>query len=99
MTPPSTPTADAIRFPVAGMVCGSCVARITRAVKRLDGVSAVRVDLRREVVTVRRESARVSDADLAAAVAAAGYEADLSGAVAVDVEETRGLLDRLFGRV
>jgi Cu+-exporting ATPase len=80
------------------MVCGSCVSRITRAVKRLDGVSGVRVDLGRETVTVRLERASVSDATLAAAVAEAGYEADLASAVLVPVEDVAGPLARLVRR-
>lgn len=76
---------EAIRFPVAGMTCGSCVNRITGAVRRLDGVTKVSVDLRNETATVRREPALVSNADLAAAVV-------------VPHDEPHGLLDRLLHR-
>ncbi len=72
------PATETVRFPVRGMTCGSCVSRITRAVRQLDGVTKVHVDLRRETVTVRREPALVSDAALAATVEAAGYRADLA---------------------
>ena len=89
---------ETIRFPVAGMTCGSCVNRITRTVQRLDGVTRVRVDLRRETATVRREPALVSNADLAGAVADAGYTADLAAAVVVPHDEPHGLLDRLLHR-
>ena len=71
------------------MTCGSCVNRITRAVRKLDGVSKVHVDLRRETATVRREPALVSNAALAAAVAEAGYEADLDAAVVVETASAR----------
>lgn len=90
--------AEAIRFPVAGMTCTACVNRITRAVRRLDGVSKVDVDLRHETATVRREPALVTNEALAAAVKEAGYEADLSAAVIVPMAETRGLLGRLLSR-
>ncbi len=93
MTEPET-----IRFPVAGMTCGSCVSRITRAVRRLDGVTKVDVDLRGETATVRREPALVSNAALAAAVAEAGYEANLEAAVVVPAAEARTFRERLFGR-
>lgn len=102
MTPstPPDPGLEAIRFPVAGMVCGTCAGRITRAVTRLDGVSGVHVDLEGETVTVRRERASVSDAALVAAVAAAGYEADLASAVPVALDRAaRGPLARLLGRL
>lgn len=74
-------TVETIRFPIAGMTCGSCVSRITRAVRRLDGVTKVSVDLRTETATVRREPALVSNAVLEAAVIGAGYEANLTAAI------------------
>jgi Cu+-exporting ATPase len=87
-----------IRFPVAGMTCVSCVGRITRAIARLDGVRHVHVDLRRETATVVRERASVSDAALAAAVAGAGYDADLASAEVLPATRRPNLLDRLRGR-
>jgi copper chaperone CopZ len=74
------------------------VVRITRAIRKLDGVTSVDVDLRRERATVRREPALVSNAALAAAVTEAGYEADLDAAVTVPPSDRRGLLDRMLGR-
>jgi Cu+-exporting ATPase len=94
----SSPTLETIRFPVRGMTCGSCVNRIIRAVGKLDGVTKVRVDLRQETATVRREPALVSNAVLAAAVAHAGYEADVDAAVLVPPGADRSFLDRLFRR-
>ena len=89
---------ETIRFPVAGMTCASCVNRITRALRKVDGVTKVSVDLRHETATVRREPALVSNAALAAAVAAAGYQADLAAPLVVPTAESRGLFERLLGR-
>ncbi len=97
MSTPS-PTAETIRFPVTGMTCGSCVNRIMRTLGKIDGITKVRVDLRRETATVAREPALVSNAALAAAVAAAGYTADLDAAVIVPPASDRSFLDRLLGR-
>jgi Cu+-exporting ATPase len=80
------------------MTCGSCVNRIMRAVQKLDGVTKVSVDLRKETTTVRREPALVSNAMLATAVAAAGYEADVDAAVLLPPGSDRSFLDRLLGR-
>ncbi|MBI2764103.1 MAG: heavy-metal-associated domain-containing protein [Chloroflexi bacterium] len=80
------------------MICGACVSRITRALRKVDGVTKVYVDLQRGTATVRHEPARVSNAALAAAVAEAGYEADLSAAVPTPDAATRSLLDRLLRR-
>ena len=95
-TPPS---AETIRFPVSGMTCSSCVNRITRAVRKLDGVTRVAVDLRRETATVSREPALVSNAALAAAVAEAGYEADLTAAVTISPDQRQGFVARLLRAV
>jgi len=87
-----------IRFPIEGMTCVSCANRIERAVRRIEGVRRVRVDLRRETATVSREPASVSDAALMAAVAGAGYRADLAAAVTIPADEAPSWLDRLFHR-
>jgi len=87
-----------VRFPVSGMICNSCVTRITRALRKVGGVTKVRVDLGRGTVTVRREPELASNSALTAAVAEAGYEADLESALVVAGEERRSLIDRLLGR-
>ena len=87
-----------VRFPVRGMTCGSCVNRIVRTGNKVPGVAKVSVDLRHETAIVRREPHRATDAALAAAVAAAGYEADLSSAEVLPIGSDRGLLERLLGR-
>jgi len=89
---------DTICFPVVGMTCGCCVARIERTVKKIVGVESVRVSLRDETMTVRRDPALVSNAALAQAVEAAGYRTDPDGAKHVTAEVSRGLLARLLGR-
>jgi Cu+-exporting ATPase len=80
------------------MTCGSCVNRIMRAVQKLDGVTRVSVDLHRETTTVRREPTLVSDAALATAVAAAGYEADLAALQVLPPGSDRSFLHRLLRR-
>ena len=88
---------DTIQFPITGMTCGSCVNRITRALKKVDGVMRVRVDLGGETATVTRRPG-VTDAALAGAISRAGYDADLSAAVVADDSQSRGLLARLIRR-
>ena len=85
---------ETIRFHVAGMTCASCVNRITRSLKKLDGVVKVKVDLGRETATVVREPS-VHDAVIAAAITAAGYEADMASAVLVTESPSRGVFARL----
>jgi len=79
------------------MTCASCINRITGSLRRVDGVERIKVDLGRETVTLRRDRERVSDASLSAAVAQAGYEADLGATVVVaETGEQRRWLERLF---
>jgi Cu+-exporting ATPase len=80
------------------MTCGSCVNRITRAVRRLDGVTKVNVDLGRETTTVRREPALVSNAVLAAAISAAGYVADLDAIEVLPPAAHQSFIGRFLGR-
>ena len=88
---------ETVRFHVAGMTCASCVNRITRSLKKLDGVVKVKVDLGRETATVDREPT-VPDAVLAAAITAAGYEADMASAVLITDSHPRGVFARLLSR-
>ncbi|HEX7389328.1 MAG TPA: cation-translocating P-type ATPase [Acidiphilium sp.] len=59
---------------IEGMYCASCVSRVEKTLKKVDGVTAVAVNLATE--SARIETAgRVEDAALIAAVAKAGYGA------------------------
>lgn len=89
---------EGVRLPVEGLTCASCANRIERTVKKVVGVESVRVSLRDETMTVRRDPALVSNAALAQAVEAAGYRADPDRAEPATAEVPRGLLARLLGR-
>ena len=96
---PGAESLETIRIPVQGMVCGSCVVHITRAVKPLPGVERVKVDLRAEIVTIRRDPAVAPDAVLAAAIEQAGYQPDLAAVQQVaDGEGPRGFFERWLRR-
>jgi Cu+-exporting ATPase len=90
---------ETIRFPVLGMTCASCASRITRALRKVDGVERVEVDLRRETAAVRRDVGLVSNAALQAAVAAAGYGANLEAAVVVPTVDRPGMAARLLALI
>ena len=59
-------------YTVTGMTCGHCVNAVAQEVGRLEGVSAVDVDLSSGRVTVESD-APLDDAAVAAAVDEAGY--------------------------
>jgi P-type Cu+ transporter len=74
MTAPPTPILI-VSFAVEGMTCASCVNRITRFLKKVDGVEDANVNLATESATVRFDPAATDIARLASAVQAAGYVA------------------------
>ena len=66
---------EVVAFPIEGMTCASCVNRITRFLRKVDGVEEANVNLATESATVRYDGARVDIAGLVAAIEAAGYTA------------------------
>ena len=60
---------------VNGMTCGSCVASVTQALKRVPGVQDVEVDLGRGIARVYGQHAAHQVPELVAALGEAGYEA------------------------
>ena len=87
MTTPAQPI-EIVSFPVEGMTCASCVNRITRFLNKVEGVEEANVNLASESATVRFDPARVTVADLVAAVDAAGYVARVEQAATADHERT-----------
>ncbi|HEV8489768.1 MAG TPA: heavy metal translocating P-type ATPase [Candidatus Limnocylindrales bacterium] len=69
-----------VRFPVEGMTCASCVDRIERYLRKVDGVHEATVNLATETATVRFDPSRVDLGVLRSAVEAAGYEARIDRA-------------------
>ncbi len=66
---------------VEGMTCGSCVSHVTRALKELDGVEQVTVELRAGKVRVAH-AASTGLESLVAALEEAGYPARPAGGAA-----------------
>ena len=61
-------------FKINGMKCGGCVAAIEKAIKELDGVEAVEVNLETSMASV---TGNVSGDAVVAAVDGAGFSAAL----------------------
>jgi Cu+-exporting ATPase len=68
---------DSISFPVNGMTCAACQARVQRALAAQPGVIDASVNLLTKSAAVRYDSAAVTPAHLVEAVRATGYEAEL----------------------
>ena len=84
-----------IRVPIEGMTCISCVSRITRAVRKLDGVESIRVDLGSDSAVVAFEPSSTSLPAIAEVVRRAGYEVRLERAEPFIPMARRSYLSRL----
>lgn len=65
-----------MRLRVEGMTCGSCVARVERALQSVAGVSDARVNLSSQLATIDLVGESVPQARLIEAIRAAGYDAE-----------------------
>jgi len=68
---------EAISFPVTGMTCAACQARVQRALAAEPGVIDASVNLLTNSAAVRYDPAAVNPEQLIEAVRATGYEAEL----------------------
>jgi Cu+-exporting ATPase len=84
-----------IRLPIEGMTCTSCASRITRAVRKLDGVESVRVDLGSDSAEVAFDPLRTSLVAMVEVVRRAGYEVQLGRIEPFIPSPRRGFLSRL----
>ena len=64
---------DKIMLPVSGMTCANCAMNIERAVKKLNGVSDVRVNFAAERAAVSFDPARLEVKDVIAKISSSGY--------------------------
>lgn len=67
-----------ITLPVEGMTCASCVARVEKAISKVEGVRNISVNLASEKVSFELDSEDVNINKLADLVNDAGYKIDLS---------------------
>ncbi len=65
---------EIISFPVSGMHCASCVARVEKALAEIPGVEEASANFATERAQVRYDPAAATTAQLAASVRSAGYE-------------------------
>ncbi len=67
-----------LSLPVEGMTCASCVARVEKAIKKVDGVDQVSVNLATEKASFEFDESKVDINDIIAKVQDAGYKVDTS---------------------
>jgi P-type Cu+ transporter len=74
-------TAKLLILPITGMTCANCATTIERNLKRMDGMQSAAVNLAAERATVEYDSAKLTQADVLARVAKAGYGVALGEAI------------------
>jgi len=68
---------ETLTLPVEGMTCASCVARVEKTLKKVDGVEIANVNLATEAVAISYDPTKTSLDVLAKAVDGAGYKLTL----------------------
>ena len=71
-------------FKVTGMSCANCVSNVEKAVKKIDGINEVNVNLIEELMLVNFDEEKTDEESIAAAVRKAGY-----GTYALDAKEDK----------
>jgi Cu+-exporting ATPase len=69
---------EKISLPVEGMTCASCVARVEKSIRKIEGVENVVVNLASEKATLSIEKSKVNIEEIKKVVEEAGYKVDLS---------------------
>ena len=85
-----TPLAKApttVVLPVEGMTCASCVLRVEKALKQVDGVSESNVNFASEKVKVTFDAAKADLPKLVTAVEEAGYKLILPQELHISAKE------------
>jgi Cu+-exporting ATPase len=67
-----------VEFPVSGMSCASCVARIEKGLSKMSGIQEAKVNFASEKASVTFDPSRVQMTDLVGTVRDLGYEAALA---------------------
>jgi len=63
-----------VNFPVEGMTCATCVAAIKGTVEKIDGVTAVEVDLAERRARISYHDGKISPDEIAASIRKLGYQ-------------------------
>lgn len=74
----SAPIVTARTLQISGMTCASCVGRVEKALRRLDGVTTASVNLATETATVDYDPTAAGLDQITAAEDAAGYTATVA---------------------
>lgn len=81
---------SSITIPIGGMTCAACAQRIEKAIRKLDGVGSVSVNLATEKATVTYEPQKIRASAIKEAIEKVGYKAlEVSKTDAADEDRAR----------
>ncbi|MGB2867917.1 MAG: heavy metal translocating P-type ATPase [Bacteroidota bacterium] len=88
-----------VTLPVEGMTCASCVVRVEKTLKKVEGVEDASVNLATEKVTLKYDPSRVKLDVLSRVVDEAGYKLVVPEERALDAPQPSGRSDESFNRL
>lgn len=80
---------ETVKLAISGMSCNSCVTKVDKALRDVEGVKDVKVDLKSESAEVVLASASVKSDALVKAVVKAGFKAQVGKKIAATKEEKK----------
>ncbi|MCZ6775132.1 MAG: heavy metal translocating P-type ATPase [Ignavibacteria bacterium] len=87
-----------LTLPVEGMSCASCVLRVEKALKKVNGVSSATVNLANEKATIEFDTAKATVEQLQGAVAESGYTLRIPKSTEApgeqEMEQAKGVADK-----
>lgn len=87
-----------VNLPVEGMTCASCVARVEKVLRKVDGVEEVSVNLATERASFSYDPQKTTPEALADAVAGYGYKLNIAPLKQTGTTENTTAKDNLFNK-
>ena len=79
------------KFDVTGMTCSACSAHVEKAVRKLEGIDTVSVNLLQNSMVVEYDETALNTEDIISAVKSGGYGASLQGAKNASAEPPKNV--------
>lgn len=84
-----TTKSEIVKLSVSGMKCDNCVAKVDKALRGVEGVKDVKVDLKSQTAEIYLASASVKSETLVKAVSGAGFKASMGSAPSPTTKEEK----------
>src|SRR4030065_950806 len=92
----NTKNIERIIAPVEGMTCASCVARVEKSIRKVEGVRNVSVNLATEKAMIEFETGKIDLDKISTTVEDAGYKIDFTSELKKAGEKENDVTDKLL---